>query len=97
MPFTSASGEAGPRRRSAARLVAAARAAAGVALVCAAVGCAPAPDRYDPPLPAAAVPERYEAPRPAGAAGGTGMGGPAGAGLLGGMGEGVEGHRERGF
>ena len=95
MPFTSASGEAGPRRRSAARLVAAVRAVAGVALVCAAVGCAPATDRYAPPLPAAAGPDRYDAPRPAGAAGGTGMGGPAGAGARGGMGASVEGHRER--
>jgi len=97
MPFTSGHGEAGSRRGSAARLIAAVRAVGGVALLCAAAGCAPPTDRYDPPLPAAtAVPERSNTPRPAGsAAARTGMGGPAGAGALGGMGEAVEGHRER--
>ena len=96
MRFIPGSGETGPRRRSAARLVAAVRAVGGAVLVCAAAGCAPPTDRYDPPLPAAAVPERSDAPRPAaGAAPRTGTGGPAGAGALGGMGEAVEGHRER--
>jgi len=96
MPFIPERGEAGPRRRSAAKRVAAARAVVGVALACAGAGCAPPTDRYDPPLPAAAVPERSDAPRPAaGAAPRTGMGGPAGAAALGGMGEAVEGHRER--
>jgi len=96
MPFIPGYGGAGPRRRSAARRVAAVRAIGGVALAYAAAGCAPPTDRYDPPLPAAAVPERSDAPRPAGgAAPRPGMGGPAGAGALGGMGEAVEGHRER--
>ena len=96
MPCIPGHGEAGPRRRSASRRAAAAWAVSGVALLCAAAGCAPPTDRYDPPLPAAAVPERSDAPRPAaGAAPRTGMDGPAGAGALGGMGEAVEGHRER--
>jgi hypothetical protein len=97
MPLIPRSGEAGPRRGLASKLVAAVRAVSGTALVCAAAaGCAPATDRYDPPLPAAAVPERFDAPRPAGAAARTGTDGPAGAAApLGGMGEAVEGHRER--
>lgn len=50
MPFIPGHGEAGPRRRSASKLVAAVRAVGATALVRAAAGCAPATDRYDTPL-----------------------------------------------